>query len=198
MFTQTDPIGIAGGLNTYGYANGDPMNFTDPFGLCLDDDDPRCLSAEMRKALGNVCGRVSCDEVRIRVVSDPTRDFMSRHDPVQLSPLDGMVAASGRALTAGNTITFPRELDLSNPRDVGWLAHEMMHVYQYQLLTNAFAAQGAAAYYVLGAADNVRLAFGDNSVYLNGFLEGPGQSVHLCFQTGGTACSGSPFRPSSR
>jgi len=33
QFTQTDPIGIAGGLNTYGYAGGDPINFSDPFGL---------------------------------------------------------------------------------------------------------------------------------------------------------------------
>jgi uncharacterized protein RhaS with RHS repeats len=33
-FTQEDPIGIAGGLNLYGYANGDPINFSDPFGLC--------------------------------------------------------------------------------------------------------------------------------------------------------------------
>ena len=32
-FTQEDPIGIAGGLNTFGYANGDPVNFSDPFGL---------------------------------------------------------------------------------------------------------------------------------------------------------------------
>lgn len=37
-FTQEDPIGIAGGLNLYGYANGDPINFSDPFGLC-----PTCL-----------------------------------------------------------------------------------------------------------------------------------------------------------
>lgn len=33
-FTQEDPIGLAGGLNLYGFANGDPVTFTDPFGLC--------------------------------------------------------------------------------------------------------------------------------------------------------------------
>jgi RHS repeat-associated protein len=32
-FTQEDPIGLAGGLNLYGFANGDPINFSDPFGL---------------------------------------------------------------------------------------------------------------------------------------------------------------------
>ncbi len=31
--TQEDPIGIAGGLNLYGFAGGDPINFSDPFGL---------------------------------------------------------------------------------------------------------------------------------------------------------------------
>lgn len=32
-FTQEDPIGLAGGLNLYGFANGDPVNFSDPFRL---------------------------------------------------------------------------------------------------------------------------------------------------------------------
>jgi hypothetical protein len=35
-FTQEDPIGLAGGLNLYGFANGDPVNFRDPFGLSSD------------------------------------------------------------------------------------------------------------------------------------------------------------------
>jgi RHS repeat-associated protein len=36
-FTQEDPIGIAGGLNVYGFAGGDPVNHSDPYGLtCVD------------------------------------------------------------------------------------------------------------------------------------------------------------------
>jgi RHS repeat-associated protein len=34
QFTQPDPIGIAGGLNTYGFAEGDPVSFDDPYGHC--------------------------------------------------------------------------------------------------------------------------------------------------------------------
>ena len=48
-FTQPDPIGLAGGLNSYGYANGDPVSFADPFGLCPDKDDPACAVGEQIK-----------------------------------------------------------------------------------------------------------------------------------------------------
>ena len=34
QFTQEDPIGLAGGLNAYGFAAGDPVSYSDPFGLC--------------------------------------------------------------------------------------------------------------------------------------------------------------------
>jgi uncharacterized protein RhaS with RHS repeats len=34
QFNQQDPIGLAGGANSYGFAAGDPVNFSDPFGLC--------------------------------------------------------------------------------------------------------------------------------------------------------------------
>lgn len=38
-FTQLDPIGLAGGMNLYGFADGDPVNFADPIGLCPIDVD---------------------------------------------------------------------------------------------------------------------------------------------------------------
>ncbi|NNC28352.1 RHS repeat-associated core domain-containing protein [Longimicrobium terrae] len=33
-FSQEDPIGLAGGLNAYGFAAGDPVSYSDPYGLC--------------------------------------------------------------------------------------------------------------------------------------------------------------------
>jgi RHS repeat-associated protein len=45
-FTQEDPIGLAGGLNLYGFANGDPINFSDPFGLCPPEDEVPCTASD--------------------------------------------------------------------------------------------------------------------------------------------------------
>jgi RHS repeat-associated protein len=36
LFLSPDPIGVAGGLNEYGCADGDPINGSDPSGLCKD------------------------------------------------------------------------------------------------------------------------------------------------------------------
>lgn len=38
-FTQEDPIGLAGGINVYGFADGDPVSFSDPYGLSASCPD---------------------------------------------------------------------------------------------------------------------------------------------------------------
>ena len=41
-FTQEDPIGLAGGMNLYGFGGGDPINESDPLGLSPEMCPPLC------------------------------------------------------------------------------------------------------------------------------------------------------------
>lgn len=55
-FTQEDPIGLAGGLNLYGFANGDPVSYSDPFGLCPPppgEFDPLCAAGNLAAGFGD-------------------------------------------------------------------------------------------------------------------------------------------------
>ena len=47
QFTQQDPIGIAGGANVYGFAGGDPINNSDPFGLWSRKAHNRIIDAAL-------------------------------------------------------------------------------------------------------------------------------------------------------
>jgi RHS repeat-associated protein len=49
-FTQEDPIGLAGGLNTYGFAAGDPVNRSDPFGLCPPEPPKKPCAVSLQGA----------------------------------------------------------------------------------------------------------------------------------------------------
>jgi len=50
-FTQEDPIGLAGGLNLYGFAGGDPISYSDPFGLCPPKDTSEADCSDERRRL---------------------------------------------------------------------------------------------------------------------------------------------------
>jgi len=176
QFTQEDPIGLAGGLNLYGFAAGDPLNFSDPFGLRADT-----LEAPLRDAVGEICDVVDCDEVEIRIAGESSQvaGWTYVFDPAEVG-----VAASGAAFTRGNIVYFPRELDAGVQSDVAWLAHELTHVWQYQQV-------GAARYYSGGILDQMLNFFGRSTR----FLEPLANVVGTCYETGGRVCQGSPFRP---
>jgi RHS repeat-associated protein len=49
-FLNRDPIGLAGGLNVYGYVQDNPANAVDPLGLCIRKPDKRSLWQRIKDA----------------------------------------------------------------------------------------------------------------------------------------------------
>jgi RHS repeat-associated protein len=67
-FTQEDPIGLAGGSNLYGFGGGDPVNFSDPFGLTRC---PPCSSVGVRGAVGGAAGAAAAASALVSATSAP-------------------------------------------------------------------------------------------------------------------------------
>jgi len=100
-FTQEDPLGLAGGLNLYGFAGGDPVNYSDPFGLCSVEDKKagNCTQANMGSteiAAGGACN-LTCKEEHQWTPGNTSPGLV---DPVAIGA--GGVAGGIDALLAGS------------------------------------------------------------------------------------------------
>ena len=64
-FTQEDPIGLAGGVNVYGFAEGDPVTYSDPLGLdCAGPFNNFMGSSSITARLNGKC---SATDVRSKI-----------------------------------------------------------------------------------------------------------------------------------
>ncbi|MGH7459981.1 MAG: RHS repeat-associated core domain-containing protein [Longimicrobiales bacterium] len=135
-FTQEDPIGLAGGLNLYGFANGDPVNFSDPFGLKVTPDQVTAAiinrllngSATFRsiyRALMQASAKRVDIQVRVATQADHTRMF---NDGVT----DGFAIRYGLSARGDVGIDMrPRILELRRAEGISdeeVLAEEIVHI----------------------------------------------------------------------
>ena len=93
-FTQEDPIGLAGGLNLYGFASGDPVNFSDPFGLCTKEDgwkDCNFSGPQARAVLASLGG--AAPAIKHEVATFVPKNIISALAGIGLGKVLGAVAS---------------------------------------------------------------------------------------------------------
>jgi len=113
-FISEDPIGIAGGINLYGYVGNDPSNFTDPFGL--NPSPGRSGKSDCTAGGQFVC---DCKGNRVGLGNPPGTDVPLGDDPVFFAA--GFVAA-------GLTAAGAAEADEPFVPDKAWTKDAPRHV----------------------------------------------------------------------
>jgi hypothetical protein len=104
---------LAGGLNLYGFAGGDPINFSDPFGLC-----PPCLGVDINAGI-----LAPLADPRIGhafIIDNIARGELQRD-------LDGLIMIAGSLRSEPGEVPMPEQIRGSSPEAVermvpeGWL-----------------------------------------------------------------------------
>ncbi|MDB4913031.1 MAG: hypothetical protein JWM95_675 [Gemmatimonadetes bacterium] len=116
-FTQEDPIGLAGGMNLYGFAGGDPVNFSDPFGLMpCPPCDPGSYSRDLAEGMWNTAVQTVKDAGNsITVYAKATLGSISGEVATKLYGSGSSAQFGGEVGTDGASAVGGVRMDLSPP-----------------------------------------------------------------------------------
>lgn len=131
-FTQEDPIGLAGGLNLYGYAGGDPINFHDPFGLefVFKGDDARELEGAYRRGRRILSARAGNGDADAAAALGLLNQMEKSKRVFTIASGRTSTGAIGNTDDAGNvTVDVALSKEEPNTRLPFVVLHEMGHSY---------------------------------------------------------------------
>jgi RHS repeat-associated protein len=193
-FTQTDPIGIAGGVNQYGFAGSDPVNYGDPYGLLIVDSRGVCTimaascgegfevwAAQIGANTGG--GGIAGPLPGTHLTAAQIEQLGSVCTQIDCTRITVLSCPQSRSFTIGYAICMGTDSKCS----LQTLAHETFHVSQW-------VEQGAGEYFRRGINDREQEWFGPGSPYDNpkndpNSLEPQAQAYGNQFSGSVTGCS---------
>ena len=198
-YVESDPIGLEGGLNTYGYVGGNPINLLDASGLApcppgaVSPGTPCYMSDPSGKTGHPNEGRCATGDC---VANIPRRNDLRGPDFVNFQVDMCVVSFWGTFSRDGNSFagigfnrTYPSILNRSGSVSFGWLNRGYIQDGDVNNFLNGYSGSGTKAYYYVGGG--VASSPGNGTATMIGV--GAGGSVGASSNNGGSMGAGNSY-----
>jgi len=114
-YRQSDPIGLAGGINTYGYVGGNPLNYVDPEGLSPRSDAIKWVFTKVWEGCKWVSKKVKSND-------GSTKETITRKTPGADGGKSNQIIerdADGNVISRTHTVTTKEEVVHQHQNQIG-------------------------------------------------------------------------------